>query len=358
MTTTRESATTAGPRKDHKTKARAAGLERRITAMRGEGASYDQIRETLGISARAVESVLGEVAAHYEHRHTYADIGELVGLPRTTVRRLLSDKRETQVNARANTAAALVVEMYGLQIDLLAAFLGIDITHARTLARQLRTDRMMLPKLIQVQPGEKWLVPTRETAGSYLGWMPATLWKPPVKDAEHYRAVAQARVLLVGAEPGVWISERQLRHDAGVAARESGSRGSRSIGHIHDGRFLGVVEGTYGWWALEVELTAKSAKNMDKALRGALYAARDAEPEPMIGLVYLTRGREVERVLDAAWQRIPAELRKAVPLVTGDLDEEWTKHTNTRATMRAATRTPNPNHRRPRRGTNRKETPK
>ncbi|WP_147144477.1 hypothetical protein, partial [Nocardia ninae] len=172
MTTTREHETAAGPRRDHKKKARAAGLERRVTAMRGEGATYDQIRETLGISARAVESVLGEVAAFHEQGRPHADIGALVGLPRTTVQRLLKHTRESRVNARTNTAAALVVQMYGLQIDVLAALLGIDITHARTLAKQLRSDRLMLPKLIQVQPGEKWLVPTRETAGSYLGWMP------------------------------------------------------------------------------------------------------------------------------------------------------------------------------------------
>ncbi|CAM3986297.1 hypothetical protein NONI108955_03000 [Nocardia ninae] len=358
MTTTREHETAAGPRRDHKKKARAAGLERRVTAMRGEGATYDQIRETLGISARAVESVLGEVAAFHEQGRPHADIGALVGLPRTTVQRLLKHTRESRVNARTNTAAALVVQMYGLQIDVLAALLGIDITHARTLAKQLRSDRLMLPKLIQVQPGEKWLVPTRETAGSYLGWMPATLWKPPVKDAEHYRAVAMARALLVGAEPGVWISERQLRHDAAVAARESRSRGSRSVGHIHDGRFLGVVGGTYGWWALEVELTAKSAKNMDKALRGALYAARDAEPEPMIGLIYLYRGREVARTLDAAFARLPAELRSTLQFVDGDIDEEWAEFLTTRAALRAASRKPNPNHRRPRRGASTKETPK
>ncbi|MEU7140747.1 hypothetical protein ABZ942_14945 [Nocardia sp. NPDC046473] len=348
MTTTRESATTAGPRKDHKKKGDAAGLDRRVTAMRREGATYQQIRETLGLSARAVESVLGEVCALHEQGHGHGEVGRRVGLPRTTVQRLLKSTREPRFNARANTATALVVEMYGLQIDVLAEFLNIDITHARSLARQLRTDRLMLPTLIQVQPGEKWLVPTRETAGSYLGWMPRTLWRPPTKDAEHYRAVAQARVMLVGAEPGAWVSERQLRHDAEITARESRSRASRSIGHIHDGRFLGVVDGTYGWWALEVELSAKSSKNMDAALAGAIRAARHAEPEPMIGLLYLCRGREVHRTLDAACGRLPAELRNVILFASGDFDEEWLKHTTTRRTLRAASRKPNPNHRRQR----------
>ncbi|MFI6364471.1 hypothetical protein ACIBG0_17160 [Nocardia sp. NPDC050630] len=317
--------------------------------MRADGASYEDIRDALNVSAKVVESVLGEVAALHEQGRTHGDIGDLVGLPRTTVRRLLSDKRETRVNARVNAAAALVVDMYGMQLDVLGWALGMDLPHVYELAQQLRKDRLMLPQLFEVQAGEKWLVPTRETAGSFLGWMPATLWRPTNNHCEHYRAVAMARVMLVGADPEAWISERRLRHDAEVAARQGGSRRRRDVGHIHDGRFLGVVDGTYGWWALEVELTAKSVKNMDKALRGALYAARDADP-PMVGLLYLCRGEDVHKVVDAAHNRLPRELAPAVLFAVGDFDEEWEKFRTTRARMKAAGRTPNPNHRRRRRG--------
>ncbi|MFI6363176.1 hypothetical protein ACIBG0_10550 [Nocardia sp. NPDC050630] len=318
--------------------------------MRADGASYQDIRDALNISAKVVESALGEVAALHAQGRTHGEIGELVGLPRTTVQRLLRSGRERRVNARVNDAVAFAVDMYGVQLDVLAEFLGMDISHTWTLARQLRMDRLMLPQLIQVQAGEKWLVPTRETAGSFLGWMPATLWRPPLKDAEHYRAVAQARVMFVGTDPHAWISERRLRHDAEVAAWQSGSRRRRETGHIHDGRFLGVVDGTYGWWALEVELTAKSTANMDKALKGALRAARDADP-PMVGLLYLCRGKDVLRVVDAAHDRLPRELRPASLLfAVGDFDEEWAKFRATRAQMKAAGRTPNPNHRRRRRG--------
>ncbi|MGW0248961.1 hypothetical protein ACWDYH_20235 [Nocardia goodfellowii] len=352
MTTTHQTGTATGPRRrNHKNKGATAGRNRLIRAMRADGASYGAIRDELGISAKVVESVLGEVAALHAHGHTHAEIGDLVDLPRTTVQRLLRNTREARGTTRTTEATAFVVDMYGVQLDVLAEFLGIDISHASTLARQLRADRLMLPQLIAVQPGEKWLVPTRETAGSFLGWMPATLWRPPTKDAEHYRAVAQARIMLVGTDPHAWISERRLRHDAEVAARQSKSRGRRETGHIHDGRFLGVVDGTYGWWALEVELTAKSKANMDKALRGALYTARDADP-PMVGLLYLCRGADVYRVVNAAYDRIPRETRSAgVIFAAGDLDEEWRKYRQTRDQMKAATRTPNPNHRRrPRRG--------
>lgn len=335
-------------KKDHKRKASAAARAKLIRGLRADGACYQDIRDRLGLTAKDVEAVLGEVAALHEQGHTHGDIGDLVGLPRTTVRRLLAAKRERRSSARANAAAQLVVEMYGIQLDVLAELLGMDMPHVYELARQLRSDGLMLPALVEVQPGEKWLVPTKETAASYLGWVPRSLWKPPLKDAEHYRAVAMARAILAGSDVTAWVSERQLRHDAEVAARQSRSR-TREVGHIHDGRFLGVIDGTYGWWAVEVELTAKSAKNMDKALQGAIRAARDAEPEPMIGLLYLCRGRDVARGVDAAKGRLPVELRNVLRellFATGDLDEEWHAYRDNRRRMRAATRTPNPNHQR------------
>ncbi|MEU1956433.1 hypothetical protein [Nocardia rhamnosiphila] len=327
--------------RDHNTKARA----KLIRGMRADGATYQDIRSALSLTAKDVEAVLGEVTALHHQGHSHGDIGSQVGLPRTTVRRLLNDKRERRVTARANTAAALVVDMYGIQLDVLAELLGMDLSHTRTLARQLREDGLMLPQLIAVQPGEKWLVPTKETAAGYLGWMPRNQWRPPVKDAEHYRALTMARALLVGTDMTAWVSERHLRHEAELAAREAGPRSrSREPVHIHDGRFLGVIDGTYGWWALEVELTAKSKANMDKALQGAIRTARNAEPDPMIGLLYLCRGRDVHRNVDAALGRLPRELRDVLLVATGDLDEEWHKYRSNRRRIKAANRAPNPNH--------------
>ncbi|MGY2056355.1 hypothetical protein ACW9HQ_15710 [Nocardia gipuzkoensis] len=193
----------------------------------------------------------------------------------------------------------------------------------------------MQSKLIEVHTGAKWVVPTGETAATYLGWRPYTVWKPPRKDAEHYRAVAQARIMLNGQDLTNWISERRLRHEAEVEARRSRSR--TTVGHIHDGRFLGVVDGTYGWWAVEVELTAKSAANMDKALRGAIWAARDAQPGPMTGVLYLFRGREVENTITAAAERLPAALDDLdMPLVLRDFDREWNRFLTHRQALRAA----------------------
>ncbi|MEU3009859.1 hypothetical protein [Nocardia asteroides] len=352
MTTTHEQTTTKNarsgssrnPSRDHKRKVKAAARDELIRTMRAAGDSYQDIRDQLGVTARTVEDALGEVAALAAKGRTQADIADLVDLPRATVQRLLRTGRASRPNARHEQAARLIVEMYGMQVDILAEFLGIDIGHARTLARQLREDGLMLPKLIQVQPGEKWIVPTRDAASSFLGWEVRSTWRPPLKDAEHYRAVAMARALLVGMEPGAWISERQLRRDAELSATRHRGR-ARYIGHIHDGRFLGVIEGHHGWYAVEVELTAKSAANMDKALQGAIAAARQAEPEPLAGVLYLCRGDDVLRVVQAANDRLPERFADAV-IVAGDLDAEWQRYRTTRRRMRAANRTANPNHRR------------
>lgn len=342
--------TATSTKKNHKKRGQTTGRAKLIRSMRAAGDTYQDIRDTLGIAARDIEAVLGEVAELHAQGHTHGDIGDLVGLPRTTVQRLLRGKGRRRMSVRANTAAALVVDMYGIQLDVLADLLSMDLSHTRVLARQLQAAKLMLPDLIGVQLGEKWLVPTKETAGSYLGWMPRTQWLPPNKDAEHYRAVAMARAILVGSDISAWVSERQLRHDA-ESASYIGGRRSREVGHIHDGRFLGVVDGTYGWWALEVELTQKNQQKMDLALQGAIRAARDADPEPMIGLLYLCRGARVHRTVEAAMGRLPRELRNTIAFAFGDLDEEWKKHRATRRRMKAATRTPNPNHQRGRRRT-------
>ncbi|MFC8382453.1 hypothetical protein [Nocardia sp. NPDC057272] len=351
MTTTHQRAATGArtgtsrnPSRDHKRKVKAAARDELIRTMRAGGDSYRDIRDQLGVSARIVEDALGEVAALAAMGRTQGDIADLVDLPRATVQRLLRANRETRPNARHEQTARLIAEMYGLQVDVLAEFLGVDISGAHTLAKQLREDGLMLPKLIQVQPGEKWIVPTRDAASSFLGWTVHTTWRPPLKDAEHYRAVAMARALLVGMEPGAWISERQLRRDAELSATRTRGR-ARYIGHIHDGRFLGVIEGHHGWYAVEVELTAKSATNMDKALQGAINAARHAEPDALAGVLYLCRGDDVVRVVEAANRRLPQNYADAL-VVVGDLDAEWDDFRKTRRRMRAATRSANPNHRR------------
>lgn len=325
-------------KKDHLRTLELAYRDQIIGGLRDHGASYTDIRKTLGITARQVEAALGEAQQLQAVGHTVADVARRIGLPCRTAHDLLKLRPPATLPARSNTAIAVLVDMYGMQVDVLAELLDMQKTHVYKLIRDLRRDGLVMPRLIEVQPGAKWVIPTGETAASYLGWRPRTVWRPPLKDADHYRAVAQARIMLVGTDPRAWISERQLRHEAEIAARQSGSRVVRSTpmggAHIHDGRFLGVVDGTYGWWALEVELTAKSSTNMDKALQGAIRAARDAEPEPMIGVLYLVRGREVDRVVTAAAGRLPRELEQLdMHLAVLDFEQQWKRFIDARRAL-------------------------
>ncbi|WP_063023240.1 helix-turn-helix domain-containing protein [Nocardia niwae] len=330
---------------DHNRRIHAAGgaadRDERIRGLRDLGATYQQIARQLRIPARKVETVLGEATALHESGYTVREICERIGLPRASAHRLITDRSGAAVlSARTTVAVTGLVDMYGMQTDVLGWFLDLPRTTVYNLVGQMRKDRLVQPKLIEVQAGAKWVVPTGETAATYLGWVPRAVWKPTNNHCEHYRAVAQARIMLNGADLTNWISERRLRHEAEMERRQSRSR-TATVGHIHDGRFLGVVDGTYGWWAVEVELTAKSAANMDKALRGAIWAARDAQPGPMTGVLYLFRGREVENTVMAAAERLPAAFNDLdMHLVIRDFDREWNRFLTHRKALRAAKTAP------------------
>lgn len=314
-----------------------------IAGLREDGRTYQEISKMLGVTARQVEKVLGEVSTLSEHGESIREIAAMVGAPIATVHRVLHPQGRANKKDSPHAAPAMsgLADMYGMQVDTLAWYLNVHTSTVYKLVKQLQADRLILPRLYDVGPGMNWVIPTRDGAGSYLGWAPRVTWRPPPQDAKHYRAVAQARVMLVGADADRWLSERRMRHAAEQKRYETRGRHMYVQPHMHDGRFLGVVDGTYGWWAVEVELTAKSAKNMDTALRGAIIAARDAEPDPLVGVLYLCRGSDVHRVVGAAADRLPATFGGAVrALAVLDFDDEWTRFLKTRTTMRAATGRP------------------
>lgn len=298
-----------------------------VGGLRDEGLSYREIARTLRISARKVEAILGEVAALRDSGHSLAEIGRVVGLSRSTVHELVGTRRPS-LTARKTAAVAGLVDMHGMQIDVLAHFLGCGENHTYVLVAELQKAHLVRP-LEQVQPGAKWVVPTRETAARYLGWRPKD-WTPPLMYANHYRAVAQARIMLVGSDPASWISERHLRHDAEMAVRDGlvsrGRAPQAGRPHVHDGRFLRRTRDGRQWWAVEVELTRKTREAMDVALRGAIRAARDAEPDPCVGVLYLCRSAAVIDGVHAAADRLPPEFSGLdMHLVVQDFDDQWTE---------------------------------
>ncbi|WP_435590782.1 hypothetical protein [Nocardia sp. bgisy118] len=318
---------------NHNTKARYAELELQhrpqlVDGLRRTGMSYREIARTLEISARKVEAVLGEAAALRAGGHSHAEIGRIIGLARTTVQDMLREPKRASLTGRKTAVVEALVEMHAMQIDVLARFLDTGRNHTYVLVAELERAKLVRP-LQQVQPGAKWVVPTRDTAARYLGWRPKD-WTPPLMYANHYRAVAQARIMLVGPDPSRWISERRLRHDAEQAVRDgvvsTGRAPSSDRPHVHDGRFLRHTRDGRQWWAVEVELTRKTREAMDLALRGAIRAARDAEPDPCLGVLYLCRSAAVIDGVHAAADRLPAEfVALDMDLVVQDFDDQWTE---------------------------------
>ncbi|WP_406237512.1 hypothetical protein [Nocardia sp. NBC_01009] len=336
---------------------RYTALERRhraqiVGGLRDQGMSYRQIGQRLGISLAQVEACLGEAARLREQGLTKQEVADEIGIPYGSLGRVLVVHGSRGLSFQQDAALAALVDMHGMQVDVLAEFLSFNsLSSAYDLADALLKRRMVHP-LLSVQRGRAWVYPKREVAERYLGWRPKD-WKPPLMFANHYRAVAQARVMLVGSAPQLWVSERVLRRRAEVAAFESksghivfsdGRSPHKGRPHVHDGRFLGEVEGQHGWWALEIELSAKDRVHMDTALQGAIRAARDSEDEAVLGLLYLCRSPRVMNTVDAAYKRLPAELA-AVKLLfaIGDFDEEWGKFLTRRNQGRRARKTSRPN---------------
>ncbi|MEU7633851.1 hypothetical protein AB0C34_28385 [Nocardia sp. NPDC049220] len=327
-----------------------------IAGLRATGVTYQEIARALGVRTRQVEQVLGEVTALHARQVSQADIARRVGLPRTTVQDLLRAERVARSTPRKTQALRGLVDMHAMQLDILGWFLGMERNHVYSLAKQLHAEGRIYD-LDDVQAGEKWVVPTRVTAARYLGWRPAD-WHPPLGLAEHYRAVAQARIMLVGADPHLWVSERVLRHRVGGTVPGKGKPAEVEVStgrdprlgrpHVHDGRFLGVVKGRHGWWAAEVELSKKDPEYMDIALRGAIRAARDSAEEAMVGVLYLCRTPAVFKNVTAASERLPDKEfgDLALDLVIRDFDSEWSKFLTRYAAMREAQKQQSPNRRR------------
>ncbi|WP_329405965.1 hypothetical protein OG563_30485 [Nocardia vinacea] len=315
--------------------------------LRDLGKTYGQIARTLGISLRRVEICLGEAEALRGQGLTKREIAEEIGVPYGSLGRVLSVPHRKTVTARQDAALAGLTDMHGMQVDVLAWFLNTSLSSAYDLAGLL-VERGLVHPMVEVQPGRAWVYPKRDTAARYLSWRPKE-WKPPLMYANHYRAVAQARIMLVGSDPQRWVSERILRRRAEVAAAETrsgqlefstGRNPRRDRPHVHDGRFLGEVDGHHGWWALEVELTEKKdPARMDTALRGAMSAARDSVEEAVVGLLYLCRSARVLDVVNAAYDRLPPEFQNlSLLFATGDFDDDWSDFLTARNKAKTAKR--------------------
>src|ERR1700735_885338 len=131
--------------------------------------------------------------------------------------------------------------MYGLQLDHLAAVLGVGEARARSVAARWRGQRYA--ESARLGPGGPWTWGTR--AGLATGGAPDTAGPPALGRLAHIRAVTAVRLALEAAPGyaaggGYWRSERRLR------ARMGGRVGLRQ--HIPDGE-VHWPDGTAVPWA-------------------------------------------------------------------------------------------------------------
>jgi hypothetical protein len=165
-----------------------------------------------------------------------------------------------------------VGDMYGAQLDQVAAVLGVGESRARAITGSWR--RAGYAQSARLGPGGPWIWLTRAGLAACGLRFPATT--PALSRLAHLRAVAAVRLALEAA-PGYraagafWRSERRLR------ARMGGRVGLRE--HIPDGEVHWPDGAPAAWagecWAVEAELTRKTATRTAAIMREILTRTGD-----------------------------------------------------------------------------------
>jgi hypothetical protein len=146
-------------------------------------------------------------------------------------------------------------EMYGVQLDQLAAVLDVSESRARAAAARWRARKHA--ESARLGPGTPWIWLTR--AGLASCGLPYAQAPPALSRLAHIRAVIAVRLALESAQGyraagAYWRSERRLR------ARLGGRVGLRE--HLPDGEVHWPDDAPVPWagecWAIEAELTRKT----------------------------------------------------------------------------------------------------
>jgi hypothetical protein len=163
-------------------------------------------------------------------------------------------------------------EMYGVQLDQLAAVLGVGEARARAVAARWRGQRYA--ESARLGPGAPWTWVTK--TGLATCGLRYTAAPPALGRLAHIRAVTAVRLALEAAPGyaaggGYWRSERRLR------ARMGGRVGLRQ--HIPDGEVHWPDGTAVPWagecWAIEAELTPKTTSRTVAIMRELLARTGD-----------------------------------------------------------------------------------
>jgi hypothetical protein len=178
------------------------------------------------------------------------------------------------IPAEGTSTAGLVfvAEMYGVQLDHLAAALGVSEPRARAVGAGWRARGYA--ESARLGPGGSWTWLTRAgLAACGLAYAPAP---PALARLAHIRAVAAVRLALEAAPRyaaggGYWRSERRLR------SRMGGRVGGRE--HVPDAEVHWPDDAPVAWagecWAIEAELTPKTSARTVAIMREVLTRTGD-----------------------------------------------------------------------------------
>jgi len=177
----------------------------------------------------------------------------------------------TALTQRDIDGLVFVAEMYGVQLDQLAALLAVSEQSARGAGARWRARGFA--DTARLGPGKPWLWLTR--AGLAACGLPYAAAPPALSRLAHIRAVAAIRLALESSgtyrtAAATWRGERHLRARIGrVAARE----------HIPDGEVhwpdTANVPYAGECWAVEAELTAKTVSRTVSIMRELLTRTGD-----------------------------------------------------------------------------------
>lgn len=176
------------------------------------------------------------------------------------------------ITGRDVAGLLFTAEMYGVQLDQLAAVLAVSEPRARAIAARWRRQRHA--ESARLGPGARWVWLTRTGLASC--GLPYAQAPPALSRLAHIRAVVAVRLALESASGyraagAHWRSERRLR------ARQGGRVGLRE--HLPDGEVHWPDGAPVPWagecWAVEAELTRKTVSRTAAIMRELLSRTGD-----------------------------------------------------------------------------------
>jgi hypothetical protein len=222
----------------------------------------------------------------------------------SSIRVRRSDAGLIRLTSRDGAGLCLVAEQYAAPYDLLATALGVQQPRLRQVLARWRAAGYARTQVLAPGPAWCWLT----AAGIATCGYPWTARAPALARLAHLRAVLAARMWLASTAAwqqgqAQWRPERDLR----------AASGSTPSGHLPDAEVMWPsVDGSPHpgeCWALEVELTPKTATRTAAILAGLLDG-------PYAQVAYLT-SPAARPVVTRAASRFPAA--QAARIVIRDL---------------------------------------